>query len=177
MGSVSDKMVPLYCFAISAKRNALFNLTKDNRPVLRKASAHGLGHLLDPYPESEAPQDIPPPAVPLKEIGVRRWQYDFWYKIIEAALRGPPDSVPLDWHPALGHPAAIRYTASSPALLKWMSRWNKGRAYAEQIRPFGFMLSGRLAHASAGSARGYRVQAAPCCARGTAACTRLRHAA
>jgi hypothetical protein len=140
-GIGSDRMVPLYCFAISAKRYALFNLTKDNRPVLRKASAHGLGHLLDPYPESEAPQDIPTPTVPLKEIGVRRWQYDLWYKIIEAALRGHADSVPLDWHPALGQPAAIRYTASSPALLKWMSRWNKGRAYEEQIRPFGFMLS------------------------------------
>ena len=109
--------------------------------MLRKASAHGLGHLLDPYPESEARPNIPTPAVPLKEIGVRRWQYDLWFKVIEAALRGHPDSVPLDWHPALGHPAAIRYTASSPALLKWMSRWNKGRAYAEQIRPFGFMLS------------------------------------
>jgi hypothetical protein len=89
-GAGSDKMEPLYCFAISAKRYALFNLAKGKRPVLRKASAHGLGHLLDPYPESEAPPDIPPPSVPLKEIGVARWQYDFWYKIIEAALLGRP---------------------------------------------------------------------------------------
>lgn len=140
-GISSDKMEPLYCFAISAKRYALFNLTKSNRPVLRKASAHGLGHLLDPYPESEAPPNSPPPAVPLKEIGVRRWQYDFWIKIIEAALLGDADTVPLDWHPALQRPAAIRYAASSPQLLNWVARWNEGRRYEEQIRPFGFLLS------------------------------------
>lgn len=140
-GIGSDKMEPLYCFAISAKRYALFNLTKDKRPVLRKASAHGLGHLLDPYPESEAPPNIPPPSAPLKELGgLRRWQYDFWYKITEAALLGHADMVPLNWHPALQRPAAIRYTASSPQLLNWVARWNQGRPYEEQIRPFGFLL-------------------------------------
>ncbi|HUN77258.1 MAG TPA: hypothetical protein VMU40_22300 [Steroidobacteraceae bacterium] len=140
-GIGSDKMEPLYCFAISAKRYALFNFDESNRPVLRKASAHGLGHLLDPYPESDAPPDIPPNSVPLKEMGVRRWQYDFWYKIVEAALLGHAEKVLRDWHPALQRPAAIRYTASSPALLNWVSRWNEGRPYREQIRPFGFLLS------------------------------------
>jgi hypothetical protein len=109
--------------------------------VLRKASAHGLWHLLDPYPESEAPSDIPPPSVPLKELGVRRWQYDFWFRIVDAALHEHPDSNHIDWHPALGQPAAIRYTASSPQLLNWVAHWNEGRSYDEQIRPFGFLLS------------------------------------
>jgi hypothetical protein len=140
-GIDSEQMEPLYCYAISAKRYALFNLNERNQPVLRKGSAHGLGHLLDPYPESEAPPEIPPPLVTVKDIGVRRWQYDFWYKIIEAALRDRADNVPLDWHPALERPAAIRYTASSPELLKWMARWNDSRCYEEQIRPFGFLLS------------------------------------
>jgi len=140
-GIGSDRPEPLYCFAISAKRYALFNLSRGDRPILRKASAHGLGHLLDRYPESDAPSNIPPPSVPLKEIGVRRWQYDFWYRIVVAALRGMPDNVPLDWHPALRRPAAIRYTASSPQLLNWVARWNEGRPYEEQIRPFGFLLS------------------------------------
>jgi hypothetical protein len=85
--------------------------------------------------------EIPPPVVTVKEIGVRRWQYDFWYKIVEAALLGRPDSVPLDWHPAFRKPAAIRYTASSPHLLNWVARWNEGRRYEEQIRPFGFLFS------------------------------------
>jgi hypothetical protein len=77
----------------------------------------------------------------LKELGVRRWQYDFWYRIVDAALQGHADSVYIDWHPALRRPAAIRYTASSPRLLNWVARWNNGRSYEEQIRPFGFLLS------------------------------------
>ena len=138
----SEKMEPLYCYAISAKRYALFNRTR-NKIVLRKASAHGLGHLLDPYPESEAPREIPPPpdGLSLKDIGVRRWQYDVWYKIVEAALNGNPDGVTLDWHPAFQKPAAIRYAATSPQLLTWMARWNRGKPYREQIRPRGFLLA------------------------------------
>ena len=42
---------PLYCFAVSAKRYALFNRVADGELVIRKASAHGLGHLLPPYKE------------------------------------------------------------------------------------------------------------------------------
>jgi hypothetical protein len=136
----SNRREPLFCFALSSKRYALFNI-EDGNPILRKASAHGLGHLLDPYAESDAPADIPSPAVALKEIGVRRWQYDLWYKLISAALEGHPERVLLDWHPALSQPAAIRYTASSPQLLNWVARWNQGKPYEEQIRPFGFLLS------------------------------------
>ena len=40
---------PLYCAAISAKRYALFNVDSAGAPIIRKASAHGLGHLLSPY--------------------------------------------------------------------------------------------------------------------------------
>src|SRR5215471_12112429 len=119
----------------------LFNITEGNRPVLRKVSAHGLGHLRDPYSEDEAPSSIPPPAVGLKKLGVKRWQYDLWYKITEAALAGDPDNVQLDWHPALQRPATIRYAASSPKLLDWMARLNEGRPYQEQIRPFNFLLA------------------------------------
>ncbi len=41
-------LTPLYCYAVSAKRYALFNLDERDRPILRKASAHGLGHLMAP---------------------------------------------------------------------------------------------------------------------------------
>lgn len=139
-GIASGKLEPLYCFAISAKRNALFN-RRGSQIIIRKASAHGLGHLLDPYANTDAPPRIPPPLVPLNEIGVRRWQHDLWYKIIQAALTWHPDSVSLDWHPGLRKPAAIRYTASSPQLLSWLAKWNRDRPYESQIRPFGFLLS------------------------------------
>lgn len=140
-GIGSRALEPLYCFAISAKRNVLFNLDSHERPIIRKASAHGLGHLIDPYVDAEAPPDIPKPEVPLSEIGVHRWHYDLWYKIIQAAIEGHPDQVPLDWHPGFKTPAAMRYAASSPQLLNWMARSNEGKPYNEQIRPFGFLLS------------------------------------
>lgn len=132
---------PLFAFAISAKRYALFNLDDAGRPIIRKASAHGLGHLMPPYEENDAPADIPTPTVPLSEIGVSRWQYDLWYKIIEAALNGLPAQVALDYHPALQRPAASRYGATSPRLLKWFDRHNEGRDYSDQVKPFGFLLS------------------------------------
>jgi hypothetical protein len=89
----SKKMQPLYCWAISAKRYALFNRA-GNKIILRKASAHGLGHLLDPYPESQAPADIPLPAVPLKEIGVS----------VGSTISGTKSSRP----PSMGTPTVCR---------------------------------------------------------------------
>ena len=35
----------------------------------------------------------------------------------------------------------MRYSASSPQLLAWLDKWNVGKPYEQQIRPFGFMLS------------------------------------
>ena len=140
-GIDSDQLEPLYCFAISAKRYALFNQDSKGRPILRKASAHGLGHLIEPYTDENAPPELPRPQAPLPAIGVRRWQHDFWLKIIEAALDGHPDQVPLDWHPSLSQPAAQKYAASSPQLLAWVDEWNRERPYEEQIRPFGFLLA------------------------------------
>jgi hypothetical protein len=59
---LTRKLTPLFCFAVSAKRYALFNIDTDGRPVIRKASAHGLGHLRAPYGESDAPKSIPVPS-------------------------------------------------------------------------------------------------------------------
>jgi hypothetical protein len=52
---------PLYCWAVSSKRYGLFNLARGGRPILRKVSAHGLGHLLPPYGADNPPADIPAP--------------------------------------------------------------------------------------------------------------------
>jgi hypothetical protein len=49
---------------------------------IRKASAHGLGHLLAPHREDDAPASFPVPALSLQTIGVERWQYDLWYQVI-----------------------------------------------------------------------------------------------
>jgi hypothetical protein len=140
-GKLANKLMPLFCFAISAKRYALFNIDADGRPVIRKASAHGLGHLRAPYQESDAPISIPMPCMPLDEIGVERWQYDLWYQIIMAALDGHPDQVDLDYHPSLNQPAASRYGATTPKLLRWFKTYNQNRLYRDQVKPFNFLLA------------------------------------
>lgn len=140
-GIDSKELEPLFCLAISAKRYALFNLDDSGDPILRKASAHGLGHLIAPYPDTESVAGLPEPQFPLPEIGVRRWQHDLWVQIIRAALNGHTNQVPFDWHSALGRPAAQRYTASSPHMLGWLDRWHAVRPYTQQVKPFGFLLN------------------------------------
>lgn len=132
---------PLYCFAVSAKRYVLFNMDDSNKPLIRKASGHGLGHLIAPYDESNPANGIPKPIQSAAKIGVPLWQHDLWWKIIQAALDGHPFQVDLNYHPNLLLPAMSRYAATSPALLAWFKSYNKGKAYRDQVKPFGFMLS------------------------------------
>ncbi|MFN7056799.1 MAG: hypothetical protein ACK4SV_14665, partial [Hyphomonas sp.] len=139
--AATGELIPLYCLAISAKRYALFNIDGKGRPIIRKASAHGLGHLMDPYGADDAAPGIPAPVCDLSKIGVKRWQYDLWYHIIKAARAGHPNQVRLDYHPKLSEPALMRYGATSPALLRWMGKYNEGKAYPDQVKPFGFMVA------------------------------------
>jgi hypothetical protein len=132
---------PLYCLAISSKRYALFNIDAEGLPVLRKASAHGLGHLRAPYDEKRPAKDIPAPALAPAKIGVELWQHDIWWTIVKAALDGSPDKVNLDYHEALTGPAVSRYAATTPKLLRWFATYNKTRSYEEQVKPFGFLLA------------------------------------
>jgi hypothetical protein len=140
-GKQTDEFEPLFCFAISAKRYVLFNRTADGEIRIRKASAHGLGHLLPPYGVDEAPKEIPAPVIELQTIGVERWHYDLWYRIIVAAIEGPPDQVDLGYHPALNGPAASRYAATTPEISGWFKTFNRNREYHNQVRPFNFMLA------------------------------------
>ncbi|MBS0618474.1 MAG: hypothetical protein JSR44_09810, partial [Spirochaetes bacterium] len=72
---------PLYCWAVSSKRYALFNIAPDGRPVLRKVSAHGLGHLRPPYGADDAPANLPTPDKSVLGSGIERWHCDLWYRI------------------------------------------------------------------------------------------------
>ena len=56
-----SKFEPLFCYCISAKRYALFNLGKSGEIIIRKASAHGLGQYLPPYEADDAPHPFPRP--------------------------------------------------------------------------------------------------------------------
>lgn len=131
---------PLYCWAVSAKRYALFNIASDSTPVMRKVSAHGLGHLLPPYRDNP-PSHIPTPHESMLGKGIERWHCDLWFQIVSAALAGNPDQVALDFHPAMSSPAISRYGATSPELLNWFKAYNRERSYRDQVKPFGFLLS------------------------------------
>lgn len=141
-GKPTKKLEPLYCYAISSKRYVLFNIDADGEPIIRKATAHGLGHLLAPF--DEIPPGFPAPAVPLKEmveeIGVKPWQYCLWVCILRAVLAGHPDQPDFSVLPNFDRPAVTQYAATTPHLLDGFERYNRDKPYAEQIRPFGFML-------------------------------------
>jgi hypothetical protein len=77
----------------------------------------------------------------LDKVGVERWHYDLWHTVIRAALDGHPDQVDLSYHPGLGEPAVSRYGATTPKLLGWFKQLNRGRKYAEQVKPFNFLIA------------------------------------
>jgi len=139
--SVGSDLEPLFCYCISSKRYVLFNVAPSGEVVIRKASAHGLGHYLAPYEDDDAPQSVPTPSVALDKIGVDRWRYDLWHNTIRAALDGHPDQVDLSYHSGLSKPAVSRYGAATPKLLGWFKRLNSGREYGDQVKPFNFLIS------------------------------------
>lgn len=132
---------PLFCWAVSSKRYALFNIDATGAPVLRKVSAHGLGHLISPYGDNDTPPHFPTPDKSALGNGIERWHCDLWYQIVTAALAGRPDQVRRDYHLALSKTALSRYSATTPELLRWFSTYNDDLPYRDQVKPFGFLLS------------------------------------
>lgn len=137
----TSKPEPLYCWAVSAKRYALFNLDSDNAPMMRKVSAHGLGQLRPPFDETNAPDDMPKPHHSVLGKGIAYWHVDLWWRIVRAAIAETPNQVALDYHAAMLHPAICRYGATSPDLLRWFKGYNASRKYRDKVKPFGFLLS------------------------------------
>lgn len=126
----------LQCYAVSAKRYALFNDSADG-PIIRKASAHGLGHLLPPYEDADKKQGRERVA----RINVDLWQEDLWKRIIVAGEPGKePYAIGVDNDQRLRGPVASRYAATTPTLLSWFKGYNRRRAYQHRVRPFGFLL-------------------------------------
>jgi hypothetical protein len=97
--------------------------------------------MLAPYSEGDAPTAIPRPAIELDDIGVERWQHDFWYQIIVATLEGHPDTVDLSALANLRKPVASRYGATTPVQLRWFKKHNERCPADQQVWPFNFMLA------------------------------------
>jgi hypothetical protein len=131
-----------HCYAISAKRYALYKLDHTGTPIvdsiaedkdtettgvmeIEKNSEHGLGHLLNPTnPESDN----------------RDWIRQLW-AVIVAEAHGINATEP-DW---LDRPALSRHSISTPGVWRSFTDWNADRPYREQIKPFNFLLIGHVA--------------------------------
>jgi hypothetical protein len=126
----THKQRQLYCLAISAKRYALFLKDEKGIPVLLRDkvnndedrwSEHGLGHLLNPSdPDSED----------------REWIAQVWLNIVRKGLRLTTRKAKFEHLPAIG-----RVTISGPAVMRPFENLNRGKRYADQIKPFNFLLT------------------------------------
>jgi hypothetical protein len=118
----------LWCYAISAKRYALFFVDENGDPVIPDHEdmyrKHGLGHLLNP---------LDPEVEDLKWIRV------VWQGFISEAM-----GKSLEWPSWLQRPAMSRITASSPSVLSPLVRSQSG-SYADDSKPFNFLISSHIA--------------------------------
>ena len=126
----TTKQRQLWCLAISAKRYALFLRDSCGKPALLRKGAnnnndryseHGLGHLMNPID-------------PKRED--RRWIAAAWLAMVRRSLGLPTRPLRFDRRAAVG-----RITVSSPAMLRPLKGLNIGKSYADQIKPFNFIIS------------------------------------
>ena len=122
---VTGRPRELQCYAISAKRYALYNL-EDGEPAIRKRSAHGLGHLLNPK-DPDRPDD--------------HWIDETWRAIVREDALGLLTEEPK-WSE---RPAVSRLGVSSAPMLALFRDLNRGKAYTDQVKPGNFMLAAQVA--------------------------------
>jgi hypothetical protein len=141
---ITGQQRQLWCFAVSAKRYALFLSSSDGEPVLLRApeaedeenrrlafrtglannqddrwSEHGLGHLLNPTdPDADD----------------REWTAQVWLNIIRRSLGLSTTGIGFESAPAVG-----RVSISSPPLLRPFKQLNRRRHYQNQVKPFNFV--------------------------------------
>jgi predicted nucleic acid-binding Zn ribbon protein len=138
----------IWCYAIAAKRYTLFTLDSDGRPHIAwgrteaHRSEHALGHLLSPYgrvPGRNAPD----------------WVSEWWEYLLCRELEVPADRPSWFHDPAYG---ALSVTSAQDE--RAFRRFNAGRPYAEQVRPWGFVMTAHPHHLVR-AAKGPRVLVTP----------------
>jgi hypothetical protein len=110
---------PPFCLTISAKRYVLFNRQKGS-VVVRKASGHGLGHLMAPYDELPAAR-----RERIERVGVPLWQEDLWKEIIRAAESHKPDETRFMEMQSFDTPARepiCGHDAGAAPMVRWVQR-------------------------------------------------------
>jgi hypothetical protein len=93
------------------------------------------------------------------KLGVSRWQRDFWVVMVEHAQSGQPGPPDLSQLDGFTNPAVTRYAVTTPDLWHSFDRYNAGKPYHRQVRPFGFMVMFLLEEDTLGSSSTLRVVA------------------
>jgi hypothetical protein len=114
------------CYAISAKRYVVYNQDVGGNITIDKRSEHGLGAYLDPLTPNDERRDAK---------GNRIWIDEVWRWIL--AAHDNPDTPLPAW---AGRPAISRITVSSTAVWRTFALHNRGRSWADQIKPFNFPM-------------------------------------
>lgn len=122
----------LWFYGVSDKRYVLYNIV-DGNIIIRKPSSHGLGHLLNPFPD--AMDDVP---------DGQGWGALVWRDILnEHYGHISTEELSIKYS---GLYAISKFMVSSPALANRLKTFNRGKDYNEQIKPFNFCLIGQKAY-------------------------------
>jgi hypothetical protein len=127
-GTILKAEVDAYCYAIAAKRYALYRLDEHGHPRLVPSSehqpcSHGLGHLLNPIDP-----DVDPDAPD--------WVTELWEHELARVHGVQVSDEEVAWY---DQPALARSNVTSPELLRAFAKLNKGKSYADQVKPFNFL--------------------------------------
>jgi DNA polymerase type B, organellar and viral len=150
---VSGEQRQLYCYAISAKRYALFVRDVNDDPVLLRGSCPFCGRRNDAEVTKckgcQKPIQLNNEEDRWSEHGLghllnptdpenedREWIAQAWLSIIRNALVKTAEKLTFDDRPAVG-----RVTVSSPAVMRPLKQLNEKKRYVDQIKPFNFLLS------------------------------------
>ena len=114
----------LFGYAIAAKRYAFFTRTPEGTLHVEKASAHGLGFLI-PAEDGVTQSDDTP-----------IWVVEAWEWILREVF-GLPNSEP-SWFPL---PAMMRFTITTPEVLRVLQSRQKGLPYRDRAKPSNFIVS------------------------------------
>lgn len=116
-----DKKSDVWFYGISSKRYVLYRIVKGKFELV-DFKLHGLGHLTNPFSNKED------------------WQEETWLDILNVHYgKVKPEDIEEKYANLY---AISRHTVSTPNVLHRFDKLNKGKAWEEQIKPFGFFLLG-----------------------------------
>lgn len=111
-------------YAIAAKRYALFSQKADGDINVVKASAHGLGFLYPPKKQFDSSADAPV------------WVVEAWGWILRKAT-----GLPCETPPWFDLSAMMRFTITTPQVLKVLQARQRDVSYRDRTKPFNFIVS------------------------------------